>query len=161
MATNSLILFEGTSFVDVRIIQIHGQPWFVGKDVCTLFGDKNHNRSLSRVSNEDKQMVTLDTKGGKQKMTAVNESGLYTLLLGMCPQKTNKDGVPYAYPQHVQERIDKLDKFRRWVTHEVLPSLRNRGTYRTTEAQTRLNAKVNEMIAEYKARQRRGDIIDV
>ena len=161
MSTNSLILFEGTSFADVRIIQIHGQPWFVGKDVCTLFGDKNHNRSLSRVSDDDKQMVTLDTKGGKQKMVAVNEAGLYTLLLGMYPQKANKDGLPYAYPQHIQERIEKMNQFRRWVTHEVLPSLRKRGTYMTDEARFRLNAKIDEMIAEHKARQREADIIDV
>ena len=115
----------------MRIIWLCGRPWLVGKDVCSLFGDKNHNRSLSRVDDEDKKIYPIETKGGKQNMTIVNESGLYTLLLGMRPQKANKKGMQDAYPLYLQERIKSLSAFRRWVTHYVLPAIRQKGDYVT------------------------------
>jgi prophage antirepressor-like protein len=146
---NQLVLMGNTDFSDVRIITIDGQPWFVGKDVCHLFGDKNHNRSLSRVDDEDKQTVTLDTKGGRQRMTAVNESGLYSLLLDMRPQRANNNGVPDAYPPDTQERLEKLKVFRRWVTHEVLPCVRERGRYTTPAEQRRIDEYIDQLIEEY------------
>ena len=82
---NELMLFENPAFGKVRIVHVNRQTWFIGKDVCHIFGDKNHNRSLSRVDDEDKMTVTLGTRGGRQNMTAVNESGVYTLLLNMRP----------------------------------------------------------------------------
>jgi len=97
-AEYNLVLFDNPAFQNVRIIQFHGKPWFAGKDVCLLFGDTNHNRSLSRIDDDEKMIFAIDTKGGKQKMTFVNEFGLYNLLLGMQPKKANKNGVQYAYP---------------------------------------------------------------
>jgi anti-repressor protein len=87
--------YKGT---DVRTFTKDGEPWFAGKDVCAVFGDKNHNRSLSRVSDEDKAAFTIDTSGGKQNITFVNETGLYDLLFSMQPQRAHHKGVRNEYP---------------------------------------------------------------
>lgn len=95
-----------------------------------MFGDKNHNRSLGRVDAEDKRVVPItDSMGRTQQITIINESGLYALLFAMQPQKANNGGVSDAYPIEIQERIDRLRKFKRWVTAEVLPSIRKTGGY--------------------------------
>lgn len=120
--------FENLQFGTLRTIEIDGEPWFVGKDVCDAFGDKNSNRSLSRVDNEDKRVIPIQTKGGIQKVTFVNESGLYSLLFTMQPQKAHK-GVSDEYPLETKERIEKLHKYKRWVTSIILPSIRKTGGY--------------------------------
>lgn len=125
-------LFNNPEFGTVRIIYVDDTPYFIGKDVCQLFGDTNHIRSLSRIADEDKTLVTIkDSMNRDQNVTAVNESGLYALLFAMQPQKANNGGVSDAYPIEIQERIDKLKKFKRWVTSEVLPSIRKHGAYMT------------------------------
>jgi len=124
----TLFAFEGN---EVRTIQKDGEPWFAGKDVCAVFGDTNHNRSLSRVFNEDKAAFTVETAGGRQSIIFVNETGLYDLLFSMQPQRANHEGVRNAYPLEIQKRIEKLTDFRRWVTHEVLPLIRKHGVYMT------------------------------
>lgn len=127
---NELIIFENSEFGSIRTLEVEGEPYFVGKDVCTMFGDKNHNRSIGRIDIEDKITVEiLDSLGRKQNIIAINESGLYSLLFAMQPQKANKDEVSNAYPTQVQERIDKLHRFKRWVTSEVLPTIRKTGGY--------------------------------
>ena len=127
-------IFENAEFGSVRTANVNGIPYFIGKDVCEMFGDKNHNRSLGRIDSEDKTKIDLiDNLGRKQSVIAVNESGLYALLFAMQPQKANNDGVSDAYPIEVQERIEKLHKFKRWVTSEVLPSIRKHGAYMTAE----------------------------
>ena len=67
----------------MRTILIDEEPWFVGKDVCTAFGDTHYRRSLARVPDDDKRTAPIQTKGGKQQMTIVNESGFYSLLFAM------------------------------------------------------------------------------
>lgn len=125
-------IFKNPEFGEIRTVTIDGEPWFVGKDVCVAFGDKNHNRSLSRVDDDDKkEKEIIDSIGRKQKAICINESGLYSLLFSMQPQKANNDGVSDAYPTEVQKRIDKLHRFKRWVTSEVLPSIRKHGAYMT------------------------------
>lgn len=116
--------------VKVRGMVIDNTPWFVGKDICSLFGDKNHNRSIGRVDEMDKRCEEIrDSIGRRQKAMFVNESGLYALLFAMQPQKAHHDGVSDEYPIEIQNRIDKLHRFKRWVTSEVLPSLRRTGSY--------------------------------
>ena len=119
----------------MRSLLINNEPYFVGKDVCHAFGDTNHNRSLSKIDNSDKRITTIkDNLGRTQKITVINESGLYALLFSMQPQKSNKnDGVQDAYPIKTQERIEKLQKFKRWVTHDVLPTIRKTGGYVNNE----------------------------
>ncbi len=134
MPENKIILFKNEEFGEVRTLNINGEPWFVGKDVCNLFGDKNHIRSLGRVDEFDKQKIELiDSMNRKQSATVINESGLYALLFAMQPQKAHNDGVSDEYPIEIQQRIDRLHKFKRWVTAEILPSLRKHGAYFTAE----------------------------
>ena len=71
MMENGILLFQHEEFGEVRTLNIDGELWFVGKDVCKVFGDSNHNRSLERID-EDKRMVELtDSIGRKQTATAI------------------------------------------------------------------------------------------
>lgn len=124
----------GEEFKKVRTLDIDGEPWFVGKDVCTLFGDKNHKRSLGRIDDEDKKKVELiDSMNRKQTATVINESGLYSLLFAMQPQKAHNGGIPDEYPIEIRRRIEKIRRFKRFVTSEVLPSIRKHGAYFSSE----------------------------
>lgn len=103
--------FEGH---DVRAIAIDGEPWFVGKDVATALGYKDVNHAISnRVDKEDK--VNSKTQGqnvpefGQRGTWLINESGLYSLILS--------------------SKLDSAKRFKRWVTSEVLPSIRKNGGY--------------------------------
>lgn len=117
-------------FGNIRTLTIDGEPWFVGKDVCAVFNDKNHNRSLGRIDSGDKISLPIkDSLNRTQKAVFVNESGLYSLLFSMQPQKANNDGVSDAYPIEIQQRIEKLHQFKHWVTAEVLPTIRKTGGY--------------------------------
>ena len=98
----------------VRTMLIDDEPWFVGKDVADILGYSNSRKALSdHVDDEDKGVTKIDTLGGNQNITIINESGLYSLIL-----KSKK-------PQAKQ--------FKRWVTHEVLPTIRKHGAYMTDE----------------------------
>lgn len=131
---NTLQVFSNLEFGSVRSLIINDSPWFVGKDICQAFGDKNHNRSISRVDDEDKrEEEIIDSLGRKQTAIFINESGLYSLLFAMQPQKANNSGVSNAYPIEVNERIEKLHRFKRWVTSEVLPTIRKHGVYAVDE----------------------------
>ena len=95
---------------DVRIITINDEPWFVGKDVADILGYSNSRKALSdHVDDEDKGVTKSDTLGGNQNITIINESGLYSLIL--------KSKKPEA------------KQFKRWVTSEVLPTIRKHGAY--------------------------------
>lgn len=91
-----------------------GEPWFVAKDVCTILGLSNPRTSLALLDEEEKGVHSMDTPGGKQELTTINESGLYSLIL--------------------KSRKPEAKAFKRWVTSEVLPSIRKRGGYLTPEA---------------------------
>ena len=122
-----LKIFKNRDFGEVRSMMINDEPWFVGKDVCAAFGDTNHNRSLARVDEEDKmENEILDSMGRIQKVIMINEWGLYSLLFAMQPQKANKNVVSGT---QAIERIQRLKKFKRWITSEILPALRKTGSY--------------------------------
>ncbi len=126
--TNSLQLLNFDNH-DVRIVYVNGKPFFVGKDICDYFGDTNHKRSLGRLDSDEKTLIPiLDSIGRIQQITAVNESGLYSMLFNFQPEKARKDGGTHTAP-HIQERIQKISSFKRWVTHEVLPAIRKTGGY--------------------------------
>ena len=99
---------------------------FVGKDVCEAFGDTNYRRSLANIDETDKGVSQINTPGGMQNMTVINESGLYSLLFQMQPQKAK--GVSQN-DNLINERVEKLHRFKHWVTHEVIPSIRKHGGY--------------------------------
>lgn len=98
----------------VRVVEINGEPWLVGKDVAEVLGYKNPRKALlDHVDVEDKGVTKCDTLGGSQEMTVINESGLYSLVL--------------------RSKLPVAKKFKRWVTSEVLPSIRKHGMYATDD----------------------------
>lgn len=106
----SLQLFENPEFGAIRIIEIDGTPWMVGKDVALALGYSDTAKAIRvHVDDEDKGVADLSTPGGVQSFTIINESGLYGLVLS--------------------SRLPTAKKFRRWVTGEVLPSIRKNGVY--------------------------------
>jgi|GEM_PF-3244364 len=119
-------LINHPQFGTVRVETINNEPWFVGKDLCEAFGDSNYRRTLANLDADEKGVTHIATPGGKQEMVTVNESGFYHLLFLYQPQKgTNKEIAT--------KRTLFLKKFRKWVTAEVLPSIRKYGTYSTDE----------------------------
>lgn len=98
---------------EVRTVQKDGEPWFVLKDVCAILGIGNSRMASDRLDTDEKGVSQIDTLGGKQEMTVINESGLYNVIL--------RSDKPEAKP------------FRKWVTSEVLPSIRKHGAYMTQE----------------------------
>lgn len=106
--------------LQVRTVLIDDEPWFVGKDVAEILGYANTKDALLRhVDDEDKLGSQITTPGQKRNMVVVNESGLYNLILGASKQGKN------------QEIKEKARKFKRWITHEVLPTIRKHGAYMT------------------------------
>lgn len=113
---NKVKIFNSEEFGDVRTVTINGDPWFVGKDVAAALGFTNPRDAIStHVFDEDKGVESIDTLGGKQKMTVINESGLYALVFG--------------------SRLKSAQRFKHWVTSEVLPAIRKTGGYRTPAPQ--------------------------
>lgn len=98
----------------IRVQLLHGEPWFVAKDVCDVLGIEKYRDAVSRLDEDERESVLVDTLGGMQKMTAVSESGLYSLIF--------------------QSRKPEARKFRKWVTGEVLPSIRKKGYYGTRKS---------------------------
>lgn len=106
---NKVKIFNSEEFGDVRTVTINGDPWFVGKDVAAALGFTNPRDAIStHVFDEDKGVESIDTLGGKQKMTVINESGLYALVFG--------------------SRLKSAQRFKHWVTSEVLPAIRKTGS---------------------------------
>lgn len=94
---------------EVRTLEIDGEPWFVLKDVCEVLEISNHKNVATRLDEDEKGVHLMDTLGGAQNTTIINESGLYSVIL--------RSDKPQAKP------------FRKWITSEVLPSLRKTGSY--------------------------------
>ena len=93
----------------VRVVFKNGEPLFVAADVCRILEIGNSRDAAARLDDDEKGVVLTDTPGGPQEMTAVNEPGLYHLILS--------------------SRKPEARAFKRWVTHEVLPSIRRTGSY--------------------------------
>lgn len=108
----------------IRTAYKNGEVWWVAKDICAYFGDTNRNRTMQALDDDEKGYTQIATRGGVQTLAVVNEAGLYSMLFAMQPQKGR--GVT---PEYMAERIEKLETFRRWVTHDVLPSIRKTGYY--------------------------------
>ena len=94
---------------EVRTVEMGGEPWFVLKDVCNILGISKYRDTAARLDADERGSVEVDTLGGTQQVIAVNESGLYHVIL--------RSDKPEAAP------------FRKWVTSEVLPSIRKNGGY--------------------------------
>lgn len=113
----------------IRVVNNNGNPEWIAGDVCDHFGVTNRNRVLRQLDDDEKGGTQIDTPGGKQTVTTLTEGGLYRLLFILQPTKAR--GVTQ---EQIDQRVEQLRQFRRWVTHEVLPSIRKRGGYLTPEA---------------------------
>ena len=103
-------VFEHEEFGNIRGFLSDDEPFFVGKDVATALGYSNSRDAIKKhVDNEDKGVAKCDTPSGIQTMTIINESGLYSLILS--------------------SKLESARRFKRWVTSEVLPSIRKTGGY--------------------------------
>ena len=98
---------------DVRTVEQDGEPWFVLKDVCKALGIGNSRMVVDRLDEDEKGVSQIDTPGGLQNVSIISESGLYNVIL--------RSDKPEAKP------------FRKWVTSEVLPSIRKHGAYMTPQ----------------------------
>lgn len=93
----------------VRVLTIDGEPWWVARDVCDILGIRNAADALSSLDDDEKGLANTDTLGGVQQMATINEPGLYSLIL--------------------RSRKPQARTFKRWITHDVIPSIRRTGAY--------------------------------
>ena len=119
-------IFENEQVGQIRVVMRDGEPWFVAADVCTFFGVTNRNRVMQQVDEQDKGGTQMTTPGGIQTVTIINESGLYSLLFALQPQKGRG-----CDEKVLAQKLERVQNFRRWVTHEVIPSIRKHGMYAT------------------------------
>lgn len=118
MSTN-IEIFKNKEFGQVRTMLIGKEPWFVGKDVAGILGYVNTRDALAKhVDNEDRTdgVAIRDSIGREQKVTVINESGLYALIFG--------------------SKLESAKRFKHWVTSEVLPAIRKTGTYSAVQEQS-------------------------
>ena len=105
-------VFTNPTFGQVRTVTVDDEVWFVGKDVAQALGYKEATKAArERVDPEDRGVSKIDTPSGKQEMTIINASGLYSLVLS--------------------SKLPDAKKFKRWVTAEILPAIRRTGGYQT------------------------------
>lgn len=125
---NKLMTFESETFGKVRTLTIGGEAWFVAADVCKALELGNPSMTVERLDDDEKGISTIDTLGGKQRMAIINEPGLYSLVLS--------------------SRKPEAKAFKRWITHEVIPSIRKHGAYMTDSLLDALEAHP-EAVPEY------------
>lgn len=111
-----LQIFNNDRFGQVRIIPVDGELMFVAKDVCDCLEITKHRDAISRLDSDERGSVKLDTPGGKQDIAAINEYGLYNLVLS--------------------SRKPEAKEFKRWITHDVIPAIRKTGSYSMVIPQT-------------------------
>lgn len=128
---NEIEVFTSEKFGDIRTVLIEGEPWFSGKDVACALGYTNTRKAIrDHVDDEDKLMERIVTSGQNRNVTFVNESGMYSLILS--------------------SKLPSAKDFKRWVTSEVLPTIRRTGQFppASIEEQIRLLASGNVKVAE-------------
>ena len=104
-----LKVFEKAEFGRVRVVECEGEPWFVAKDVCECLELTDVSKTISLLDDDEKGTNSIRTPGGEQQMLVISEPGLYSLIL--------------------RSRKPEAKAFKRWVTHEVIPSIRKTGGY--------------------------------
>lgn len=108
---NALKIYENAEFGQIRTVEINGEPWFAGKDVAEALGYVKPLNAIAAHVDEDDSLKQglIDSMGRTQETIIINESGLYSLILG--------------------SSLDSAKKFKRWITSEVIPSIRKTGSY--------------------------------
>ena len=110
---NNIQVFTNQHFGRVRVVMRDGEPWFIAADICRALDVDNNRQAVSRLDEDEKGVILNDTNRGKRSMAVISEPGLYALVLG--------------------SRKPEAQSFRRWITHEVLPAIRQEGAYMTPE----------------------------
>lgn len=132
---SELQIFKNAEFGSVRTVTVEGEPHFVAKDVAEILGYSNPRDAINKhVDEEDKGVAKCDTLGGKQELTVINESGLYSLILS--------------------SKMPNAKRFKRWVTSEVLPTIRRHGLYAMDEVLANPDILINALL-ELKAERER------
>lgn len=132
MAESSVQVFDSTEFGEIRVLTDNsGDAWFVAKDVCDALGINNSRQALTRLDDDEKGVISNDTLGGAQQMATVSEAGLYALVLS--------------------SKKPEAKAFKRWVTHDVLPSIRKHGMYATPSSIEKMLRDPDTMIETLKA----------
>lgn len=144
---NDLQIFNNPQFGEIRVVQLNGEPWFVAADVCRALEIGNPTQALARLDDDEKNTVILNEGiPGNPNKTIVSEPGLYSLVLG--------------------SRKPEAKTFKRWITHEVIPSIRKTGSYtfdgtskelqaifmldnRTVQHEQRITALEESMVVDY------------
>ena len=106
---NEIKIFNSSQFGQIRTVMQNDEPWFIAADVCAALDIANSRDAMTRLDDDERGVASTDTHGGRQDMTVVNEYGLYALVLG--------------------SRKKEARAFKRWITHEVLPTIRKTGGY--------------------------------
>lgn len=107
---NDVQIFNNPEFGEIRTVMIKNEPWFVGNDCAKALGYKNLYSGVSKnVDEEDRRLFPVGSASGIQDTTIINESGLYSLIFG--------------------SKLESAKKFKKWVTSDVLPSIRKNGGY--------------------------------
>lgn len=133
---NEMKVFTNEEFGEVRVEEIEGKPWFVGKDVANILGHTNPSKAIAdHVDEEDKlnndSLSSLGQRGG----WLINESGLYSLILS--------------------SKLPNAKKFKKWVTSEVLPSIRQHGMYAMDDLIENPDLAINALLALKEEREKR------
>ena len=123
---NDIQVFSNEKFGQVRTVMQDGEPWFVAADVCKAFGVDNSRNIVARLDDDEKGVHNVDTLGGKQTVTIINEAGLYHALFTMEPKRATARGIESG---EIVDRLKALRTFKRWITHEVIPTIRKTGGY--------------------------------
>ncbi len=115
METNLQVFYNKESNVNIRMEEINNQPWFIAKDVCTALELSDVSMTVKRLEEDEKLIQTVLVSGQGREMWFINESGIYNLIF--------------------QSRKPEARAFRKWVTNEVLPSIRRTGSYNSKPSQ--------------------------
>lgn len=107
---SNLQIFKNEDFGEIRVVELNKEPWFVATDICKALDIKNVTQAINRLDEDERSMFNIGRQG---ETNIVNEYGLYNLILS--------------------SRKPEAKKFKRWITHEVIPSIRKHGAYMTPE----------------------------
>lgn len=112
---NDLQIFKNSEFVEIRTVTKNNEPWFIATDVCSALDISNTSQALTRLDDDDdeKNTIILNEGIGNPNKSIVSEYGLYNLILA--------------------SRKKEAKKFKRWITHEVIPTIRKHGAYMSSE----------------------------
>lgn len=133
---NELRIFNNADFGDIRTVEQDGGIWFVGKDVAEALGYSNpSNAVISHVDDEDKLRTQIKYAGQNREVSIINESGLYSLVLS--------------------SKLPSAKAFKRWITSEVIPSIRKTGSYNKPSKQptTQQEQRAKAMLLNAQSRQ--------